>query len=158
MNSQIAENEEEQNEEETADEGKSDKAKGIDGTPEEAPKGVEEEDKGSDTSVEEVDHKVKDELVNSQLETVLSTIQVKEKYSEEPIEEGQTGEEIKPEDEVNVISGVTNVRLLLSQGPERNLSEDDEEPEEIKFAKISAEIRDKQGEVEQNHLSKLIRE
>ena len=82
-------------------------------------------------------------------------ISSKEKYAEEPTKEGETCEEIKPEDEVKVISGVTNVRLLLSQEPERNLSEDDEEPEEIKLAKISAEMRDKQGKVEQNLLSKL---
>ena len=54
-----------------------------------------------------------------------------------------------------MVSGVTNVRLLLSQEPERNLSEDVEEPEEIKLAKISAEMRHKQGKVEQNLLSKL---
>ena len=107
MNSKITKNEEEQTKEETAYEGESDKAEGIDGTPEESPKGVEEEDKGSNSSVEEVDHKmlriftkpkVKDELVNSWWETVMSTFQVKEN------EEGQTGEGIKPEDEVKVVT------------------------------------------------------
>ena len=87
--------------------------------------------------------------------TVLSTFQVKEKESEEPNEEGQTGEGIKLEKEVKVVRGATNVRLLLSQGPERNVFEDDEEPEKIMLAKVSAEMRDRQGEVEQNLLSKL---
>ena len=137
---------------------------GIDGTQEKSSKGVEEEDKGPDTSVEEVDHKMirtfnkpkeKDELVKSWWETVMSTFQAKEKYAEEPTKEGETGEETKPENEVKVISGITNVKLLLSQEPESILSEDDEEPKEIKLATISAEMRDKQGKVEQNLLSKL---